>query len=43
VTIEDRGPYAGKNRILDLSKSAFRQLGPIGAGVIHVKAVRVKN
>jgi rare lipoprotein A (peptidoglycan hydrolase) len=42
VTIEDRGPFTGGNRILDLSKEAFRQLAPLGSGVIHVKAARLK-
>jgi rare lipoprotein A (peptidoglycan hydrolase) len=42
VTIEDRGPFTGGNRILDLSKQAFRQLAPLGSGVIHIKAARLK-
>ena len=43
VTILDRGPFTGQNRILDLSKAAFRELAPIGSGVIHIKATRVKD
>jgi rare lipoprotein A (peptidoglycan hydrolase) len=43
VTIEDRGPFTGGNRILDLSKQAFRQLAPLGSGVIHIKAARLKS
>ena len=42
VTIEDRGPYVS-GRILDLSKSAFRVLAPIGSGVINVTATRLRN
>jgi len=34
VTIEDRGPYGSSQRILDLAPSAFKQLAPLGAGVI---------
>jgi len=43
VTILDRGPFTGGNRVLDLSKQAFRKLSPIGAGVIHIKATRLKG
>ncbi|MEX0991579.1 MAG: septal ring lytic transglycosylase RlpA family protein [Actinomycetota bacterium] len=43
VTILDRGPFTGGSRILDLSKKAFRRLGPIGAGVIHIKATRLRG
>ncbi len=43
VTVLDRGPFTGGNRILDLSKKAFRELAPTGAGVIHVKATRLKG
>lgn len=35
VRIVDRGPFA-KGRIIDLSKSAFRQIADIDAGVIQV-------
>lgn len=36
VRINDRGPYAGKNRIIDLSEAAARELGMIEAGVVPV-------
>lgn len=35
VRINDRGPYAG-GRVIDLSRAAFEQLAPLGAGVISV-------
>ena len=41
VHILDRGPYGSSSRILDLSPSAFRQLAPLGAGVVDVHAVRI--
>ena len=37
VRINDRGPFA-KNRIIDLSKAAAKELGMIAAGVARVKA-----
>jgi rare lipoprotein A (peptidoglycan hydrolase) len=42
VTILDRGPFTGGNRILDLSKAAFRRLSPLGAGVVNVTATRLR-
>lgn len=36
VRIVDRGPFA-EGRIIDLSKSAFRQIADIDAGVIQVR------
>lgn len=36
VTINDRGPFV-KGRIIDLSKSAFRSIGPLSAGLLNVK------
>jgi rare lipoprotein A len=42
VTIMDRGPY-GPGRILDLAPAAFSKLAPLGAGLVHVTAVRVRN
>ena len=42
VHILDRGPYGSSSRIIDLSPSAFRQLAPLGAGVIDVHAVRLR-
>jgi len=43
VTILDRGPFGSSSRILDLSKAAFRELSPLGAGVINVDAYRLKD
>lgn len=37
VTIRDRGPYAGRGRIIDLSPATARQLGMITAGVARVE------
>ena len=42
VTIEDRGPYVG-GRILDLSKSAYRKLAPLGTGTVSVTATRLRG
>lgn len=36
VTINDRGTFAN-GRIIDLSKSAFSQIGPLSSGYINVK------
>jgi rare lipoprotein A len=36
VRINDRGPYAGRGRIIDVSEAAARQLGMIDAGVVPV-------
>lgn len=36
VKINDRGPFI-KGRIIDLSKSAFKQIGDIDKGVINVR------
>ena len=38
VRVNDRGPYAGKRRILDLSRAAFERLGTLRAGVLEVRA-----
>lgn len=38
VRINDRGPFT-KNRIIDLSEGAARQLGMIGKGVAKVRVV----
>ncbi len=40
VRINDRGPFA-KNRVLDVSKGAARQLGFVGRGHTTVKIARV--
>ena len=37
VTIDDRGPYTGGGRIIDLSQLAFSQLATPGSGVIPVQ------
>ena len=42
VRINDRGPYA-KDRILDLSRGAARQLGVIGPGTANIKLYLVKG
>lgn len=36
VTINDRGPFV-KGRIIDLSKSAFRSIGALSAGLLKVE------
>ena len=36
VTINDRGPFV-KGRIIDLSKSAFRSIGALSAGLLQVE------
>ena len=37
VRINDRGPYAGEDRIIDLSKAAFEAIAPLSRGIIDVK------
>lgn len=37
VTIDDRGPYSGGGRIIDLSQLAFSQLASPGSGVVPVQ------
>lgn len=36
VRINDRGPFGGKGRIIDVSEAAARKLGMIRAGVVPV-------
>lgn len=36
VRINDRGPFAGKKRIIDLSRKAAEQIGMIRDGVVSV-------
>lgn len=36
VRITDRGPFAGKERVLDLSKAAFQTIAPLSTGVINI-------
>ena len=42
VRINDRGPYGGHGRIIDLSQAAARQLDMIDAGVVPVELEVVK-
>jgi rare lipoprotein A (peptidoglycan hydrolase) len=37
VTVNDRGPYAGRRRIVDLSRRAAERLEMIGHGVVPVR------
>ena len=37
VVIRDRGPYAGDDRVIDLSPAAFSQIAPLGSGIVAVK------
>jgi rare lipoprotein A len=37
VTVNDRGPFASRRRIVDLSRRAAEQLQMIGAGVVSVR------
>lgn len=37
LSINDRGPFAGRSRIIDLSRRAAEQIGMIRAGVVPVK------
>jgi uncharacterized protein YabE (DUF348 family) len=37
VVIRDRGPYAGSDRIIDLSPTAFAQIGGLGTGIVPVQ------
>lgn len=36
VRVTDRGPFAGKERILDLSKAAFQAIANLGQGVVNI-------
>ena len=36
VRINDRGPFGGKGRIIDLSRAAAEELGMVKAGVVDV-------
>ncbi len=38
VRVNDRGPFGGRGRIMDLSRAAAEQLGMMRAGVIRVRA-----
>ena len=37
VVSRDRGPYAGSDRIIDLSPTAFAQIGGLGTGIVPVQ------
>ncbi len=37
VRINDRGPYAGTQRVIDLSRAAAERIGMIRAGVVPVR------
>ena len=37
VTVNDRGPYAGRRRIIDLSRLAAERLKMVGKGVVPVR------
>jgi rare lipoprotein A len=37
VRINDRGPFAGRRRIIDLSRRAAQELGMVRAGVVDVE------
>jgi len=37
VTVNDRGPYAGRRRIIDLSRRAAEHLQMVGKGVVPVR------
>ncbi len=41
VRVLDRGPFGSSSRILDLCPRAFRDLAPLGSGVISIRAVHV--
>lgn len=43
VRINDRGPYAGENRIIDLSKAAFEVISPLSRGIISVKIEQTQD
>lgn len=40
VWVNDRGPYV-ENRILDLSRAAFKQLAPLSEGLIEVEITEI--
>jgi rare lipoprotein A len=42
VRVVDRGPFVS-GWIIDLSPAAFREIGPLGAGVLRVKVYRLKS
>lgn len=42
VRINDRGPFAGKERIIDLSRGAAKKLDMIEAGIVPVRLTVLK-
>lgn len=43
VRVNDRGPYAGDNRIIDLSKAAFETISSLSRGVIDVSILPISG
>ncbi len=43
VRVNDRGPYAGENRIIDLSKAAFESIASLSSGIINVSITPVSG
>lgn len=43
VRINDRGPFASKKRIIDLSRKAAEEIGMIRDGVVAVTVTVVSN
>jgi rare lipoprotein A len=41
VTVNDRGPFGQRRRVLDLSRAAAEKLDMIGAGAVQIEAVVV--
>ena len=40
--VNDRGPAKRLNRLIDLTKAAFQELAPLGAGLINVKVQAIE-
>jgi len=43
VQVLDRGPFGSRARILALCPQAFRKLAPLGAGVIPIRSVKLRE
>jgi rare lipoprotein A len=39
VRINDRGPFAGAERVIDLSRAAAERIGMLRAGVVPVRVL----